>query len=58
MRKTTATCQRQWHSLHATSKARKEKERVKDIKGIDELTIDDGVGHERERERERARLGF
>lgn len=48
MRKTTATCEQQWHGLHATSKARKEQERVKDNKGIDELTIEDGVGHERE----------
>lgn len=48
MRKTTATCQRQWHGLHATRKARKEQESVKDNKCIDELTIEDGVGHERE----------
>ncbi len=53
MRKTTATCQRQWHGLHATSKARKE-ERVKDNKRIEELTIEDGAGHEREREKERS----
>jgi hypothetical protein len=51
MRKTTATCKRQWHGLHATSKARKEQERVKDNKGINELTIEGGVGHEIERER-------
>jgi hypothetical protein len=53
MRKTTATCQRQWHGLHATRKARKEQESVKDNKGIDELTIEDGVDSGT-RERERA----